>query len=153
MNAVIWVTWLLITGAIAWGVEGYWWVFANPLPLFFVLFYVATSIVLTRGAQGFSALIRSFRILWRQPQTSHGVPTQFAAILSKTIRMTYGAGVAGFVIGAIAIQFFAAQSEAPANFRGAYSVNALSVWYALLLVQLFLRPAQRRWAQLHSYSA
>lgn len=148
--------------AILWGSGGSWWLFSHPLPFLFVVFYVASSTVLTAGGP---ALMRSLRGLGcllsglfptLHPQWQTGEQQRMTKVYAAQIKASYVAGLIGFIIGALSIHFYAAQHSAdtglPANYSYAYAVNLLTVFYAIVIAELIIRRAQQRLRAGYHYS-
>lgn len=139
----------LFLAGILWASEWHWWVLANPFPLLFVLFYLVSASVLRFGSESFQVLYVALRRCFK-PRTALPSPALSAKVhaqLKAQRRYCYSAGLAGFVIGAITIQFFAGQAEQIPNYQYAYAANMLPLWYAFVLAEFVLAPTLQAWRQ------
>lgn len=148
MMTKVWLAAALLAG-ILWASEWHWWVLANPFPLLFVLFYLVSATVLRFGSESFQVFYVALRrfLKRRTSMPSPALSAKVHAQLRAQRRYCYSAGLAGFVIGAITIQFFAGQAEQAPNYRYAYAANMLPLWYAFVLAEFVMAPTLQAWRQ------
>jgi len=136
---------VIMAGVIAFLTRGHWLVFINPLPLLFILFYLASSTVLTRGSNVLYQLLRGLIFVVKSPTAQQQIThRQLPAEYRRLAIQGLAAGIIAFVIGALSIHFYANNSVSPANYRYAYGVNLVSLWHAILLAQWVFMRANKR---------